>query len=77
MYGGDCYAYGLLAAGFVDLVIEAGLKLYDYAALVPVVEGAGGVMTDWSGAPLGSPLRRAGRRGGRCRHPCRSARPFG
>ena len=54
MYGGDCYAYGLLAAGFVDLVIEAGLKLYDYAALVPVVEGAGGVMTDWSGAPLGS-----------------------
>jgi histidinol phosphatase-like enzyme (inositol monophosphatase family) len=53
MYGGDCYAYGLLAAGFVDLVIEAGLKLYDYAALVPVVEGAGGVMTDWSGAPLG------------------------
>jgi histidinol phosphatase-like enzyme (inositol monophosphatase family) len=54
MYGGDCYAYGLLAAGFVDLVIEAGLKLYDYAALVPVVEGAGGIMTDWSGAPLGS-----------------------
>ncbi|QQP90026.1 histidinol-phosphatase [Skermanella sp. TT6] len=53
MYGGDCYAYGLLAAGFVDLVIEAGLKLYDFAALVPVVQGAGGIMTDWTGAPLG------------------------
>ncbi|WP_051512536.1 histidinol-phosphatase [Skermanella stibiiresistens] len=52
MYGGDCYAYGLLAAGFVDLVIEAGLKLYDYAALVPVVQGAGGIMTDWAGLPL-------------------------
>lgn len=54
MYGGDCYAYGLLAAGFVDLVIEAGLKLYDYAALVPVIEGAGGIMTDWTGAALGA-----------------------
>jgi len=53
MYGGDCYAYGLLAAGFVDLVVEAGLKLYDYAALVPVIEGAGGIMTDWEGRPLG------------------------
>ncbi|NBC95055.1 MAG: histidinol-phosphatase [Deinococcus-Thermus bacterium] len=52
-WGGDCYAYGLLAAGFLDLVIEAHLKLYDYAALVPVIEGAGGVMTDWAGAPLG------------------------
>ncbi|WP_207485861.1 histidinol-phosphatase [Arenibaculum pallidiluteum] len=53
MYGGDCYGYGLLAAGFLDLVVEAGLKLHDYAALVPVVEGAGGLLTDWSGAPLG------------------------
>lgn len=51
-YGCDCYAYGLLASGFVDLVVEAGLKPYDYAALVPVIEGAGGVMTDWSGQPL-------------------------
>ncbi len=51
-YGCDCYAYALLASGFVDVVVEAGLKPYDYAALVPVVEGAGGIMTDWSGNPL-------------------------
>lgn len=51
-YGGDCYAYGLLASGQVDLVVEADLKPYDYMALVPVVEGAGGIITDWSGAPL-------------------------
>ncbi|WP_380873364.1 histidinol-phosphatase [Sphingomonas sp. DBB INV C78] len=52
LWGGDCYNYGLLAAGHLDLVAEAGLKLYDLAALVPVVEGAGGVMRDWTGAPL-------------------------
>ncbi len=52
VYGGDCYNYGLLASGFFDLVIESGLKLYDFAALVPVVTGAGGLMTDWRGAPL-------------------------
>jgi len=52
VWGGDCYAYGLMAAGFGDLVIEACLKLYDYAALVPIVTGAGGVMTDWSGEAL-------------------------
>ena len=52
-FGGDCYAYGLLAAGFIDLVVEAGLKPYDYAALAPVIAGAGGSMTDWSGKPLG------------------------
>lgn len=51
-YGGDCYAYGLVASGFVDLVVESGLSAYDYCALVPVVEGAGGVMTDWAGDPL-------------------------
>ena len=51
-YGSDCYAYALIATGFVDLVVEAGLKPYDYAALVPVVEGAGGIMTDWSGRGL-------------------------
>ncbi len=51
-FGGDCYAYGLLAAGFIDLVVEAGLKPYDYAALVPVIAGAGGSMTDWQGKPL-------------------------
>jgi inositol-phosphate phosphatase / L-galactose 1-phosphate phosphatase / histidinol-phosphatase len=53
IYGGDCYNYGLVASGHLDLVIEAGLQLYDYAALVPVVEGAGGRMTDWQGRPLG------------------------
>jgi inositol-phosphate phosphatase/L-galactose 1-phosphate phosphatase/histidinol-phosphatase len=52
-FGGDCYAYGLLAAGFVDLVVEATLKPYDYSALVPVIAGAGGSMTDWQGRPLG------------------------
>jgi len=52
MMGGDCYNYGLLASGHLDLVCEAGLKLHDFAALVPVVEGAGGTMCDWSGEPL-------------------------
>ncbi|MDB5646095.1 MAG: Histidinol phosphate phosphatase [Methylobacterium sp.] len=51
-FGGDCYAYGLLASGHCDLVVEAGLKVYDVMALGPVVEGAGGVMTDWTGRPL-------------------------
>ena len=53
LFGCDCYAYGLLASGHVDLVCEASMALYDYAALVPVVEGAGGVITDWQGAALG------------------------
>jgi len=52
-YGTDCYGCGMLAIGFADLWIEAGLKLYDFAALVPIVQGAGGVMTDWMGRPLG------------------------
>lgn len=52
IYGGDCYNYALLASGHIDLVMEAGLKLHDYAALVPVVEGAGGMMSDWQGNPL-------------------------
>ena len=52
VYGGDCYNYALLASGQIDLVMEAGLKLHDYAALVPVVEGAGGMMCDWQGNPL-------------------------
>lgn len=52
VFGGDCYNYGLLASGHVDLVVEAGLKLHDFAALVPVVEGAGGTMCDWNGDPL-------------------------
>ena len=50
--GGDCYNYGLVASGHIDIVVEAGLKLHDIAALVPVVEGAGGRMCDWSGEPL-------------------------
>ncbi len=52
LFGGDCYNYALLASGHIDLVVEAGLKLYDFAALVPVVEGAGGMMCDWNGDPL-------------------------
>ncbi len=52
IWGGDCYNYALLSSGHVDLVVEAGLKLHDFAALVPVVEGAGGHMCDWSGEPL-------------------------
>lgn len=52
VWGGDCYNYGLLAAGHLDLVVEAGLKLHDLAALVPIVEGAGGTMCDWNGDPL-------------------------
>lgn len=48
-YGGDCYAYCLLASGFVDLVIETGLKSYDVVALIPIVERAGGRMTTWDG----------------------------
>jgi inositol-phosphate phosphatase / L-galactose 1-phosphate phosphatase / histidinol-phosphatase len=51
-YGGDCYAYGLLANGHVDLVVEAGLKPYDFCALVPVITGAGGIVSDWQGAPM-------------------------
>lgn len=52
IYGGDCYNYALLASGHIDIVVEAGLKLHDLAALVPVVEGAGGLMCDWRGEPL-------------------------
>jgi myo-inositol-1(or 4)-monophosphatase len=48
-YGGDCYAYCALAAGFVDLVIEANLKPHDIVALAPIIEGAGGVVTTWDG----------------------------
>jgi myo-inositol-1(or 4)-monophosphatase len=48
-YGGDCYAYCMLAAGHVDLVIETGLKPHDVAALIPIITGAGGVITTWDG----------------------------
>jgi myo-inositol-1(or 4)-monophosphatase len=50
-YGGDCYAYCMLAAGHVDLVIETELKPYDIMALIPIIVGAGGVVTTWEGAP--------------------------
>ncbi|TQM92823.1 histidinol-phosphatase [Roseinatronobacter monicus] len=52
-YGMDCYAYALLAAGHVDLVIEAGLNPYDIAAPIAVIEAAGGIVTDWHGARVG------------------------
>ena len=52
-FGADCYAYGLVALGFADLVIEASLQAYDFGPMGPVVEGAGGIVTDWQGAPLG------------------------
>lgn len=48
----DCYGYGLLSMGCIDVVCEAEMKLYDYAALIPIVEGAGGCMTDWFGKKL-------------------------
>ena len=50
--GGDCYNYAMLASGHIDVVCEAGLKLHDFAALVPVVEGAGGLVCGWNGEPL-------------------------
>jgi myo-inositol-1(or 4)-monophosphatase len=51
-WGGDCVAYGLLSIGMVDVVVDAGMQPWDWAALVPVVEGAGGRCTDWTGRPL-------------------------
>lgn len=50
-YGGDCYAYCMLASGFVDVIVEANLKPYDIVALVPIITGAGGVVTNWEGGP--------------------------
>lgn len=48
-YGCDCYAYALLAAGHIDLVVECGLKPYDVGGLIPVIEQAGGIITTWDG----------------------------
>jgi myo-inositol-1(or 4)-monophosphatase len=48
-FGGDCYAYGLLAMGFIDVIVEASLKPWDVQALIPIVENAGGQMTSWTG----------------------------
>ena len=52
VYGGDCYAYGCLASGFVDLIIEPELKIYDFASHIPIIKNAGGVITDWEGNEL-------------------------
>jgi len=52
-FHGDCYSYGVLAMGFIDVVVEAGLKPWDTAALIPIVEGAGGIITDWNGQSVG------------------------
>ena len=51
-WGGDCYAYGLLALGQIDIVAEAKLKLWDWVPLVPIIEGAGGRVTGWQGERL-------------------------
>ncbi len=51
-FGGDCYQYGMIASGFLDLVVECGLGEYDYLGLAPIVEGAGGIITDWQGKSL-------------------------
>ncbi len=48
-YGGDCYAYALLASGFVDIIVESGLKPYDIVALIPIIESSGGRVTEWNG----------------------------
>lgn len=50
-FGGDCYSYCMLAAGQLDLVIETDLKPYDVAALIPIINGAGGIITTWEGEP--------------------------
>ncbi|MDH3582407.1 MAG: histidinol-phosphatase [Hyphomicrobiales bacterium] len=50
-YGTDCYAYALVAAGHVDIVLESGLNSYDIAALIPIIEHAGGRVTNWAGGP--------------------------
>ncbi len=50
-YGGDCYSYAMLAHGLIDLVIETALQPYDIQALIPIISAAGGVITNWRGAP--------------------------
>jgi inositol-phosphate phosphatase / L-galactose 1-phosphate phosphatase / histidinol-phosphatase len=51
-YGTDSYGYALLASGLVDVVVEADLKAHDVMALIPVIHGAGGIVTDWEGNPI-------------------------
>jgi fructose-1,6-bisphosphatase/inositol monophosphatase family enzyme len=48
-YSHDCYAAGLLAIGQIDLLVETGVHAYDIAAQIPVIQGAGGVVSDWNG----------------------------
>jgi myo-inositol-1(or 4)-monophosphatase len=50
-FGGDCYIFGALALGFIDLIVESGFHRWDVAALIPLVEGAGGTITNWQGEP--------------------------
>ncbi|HEY5288621.1 MAG TPA: histidinol-phosphatase, partial [Caulobacteraceae bacterium] len=52
-FGCDAYAYAMVAAGSLDLVVESGLKCWDIEAAIPVIEGAGGLVRDWSGRPVG------------------------
>lgn len=52
LYGGDAFGYGCLASGWIDVIVESGLKLHDYAGLTPIIEAAGGVITDWRGHSL-------------------------
>jgi inositol-phosphate phosphatase/L-galactose 1-phosphate phosphatase/histidinol-phosphatase len=52
IYGGDCYNYACLAMGFIDLIIEPGLKIHDFTAIIPIIENAGGVVSDWKGNKL-------------------------
>ena len=63
-YGTDCYAYAMLAAGHIDLVVECGLKPYDVGGLIPVIEQAGGIITAWDGGPaeMGGEIIAAGSR---------------
>jgi inositol-phosphate phosphatase / L-galactose 1-phosphate phosphatase / histidinol-phosphatase len=51
-FGGDCYLYGMLASGYCDLVVEVKLKPHDFLAAIPIIEGAGGRISDWRGKPL-------------------------
>jgi histidinol phosphatase-like enzyme (inositol monophosphatase family) len=52
IYGGDCYSYASLASGFIDIVFDPGLQIYDYAALLPIITEAGGIVSDWQGNDL-------------------------
>jgi fructose-1,6-bisphosphatase/inositol monophosphatase family enzyme len=63
-YGYDCYAFAMLASGHVDCVMEAGVQAYDIAPLIPIIQGAGGIVTNWSGgsAALGGNIVAAGDR---------------